>query len=109
MIFNKTLKWDTITISKAISDHLEKQSWKVNTSLGFADSGESAFIVTARKEKNVIVVFLENEQKEIRIKAGMAGKYLSQGNKVPQFSKVFAHTEIRKASDYFEEILEKLK
>ena len=109
MIFNYPLKWDTVSILQAMTNHLDKLSWKVNTSVSFADSGESAFIITARKEKNVIVIFLENEHKEIRIKAGMAGKYLSQGNKVPQFSKVFPHTQIRKASTYFEKILEELK
>ena len=109
MIFSHALKWDTLDIQQAISDHLEKQSWKVDTSLGFADSGESAFIITATKGKNIIVIFLENEQKEIRIKAGMAGKHLPKGKQVPQFSKVFSHTQIKESSEFFEEILEELK
>lgn len=109
MIFDHALKWDTLAIQKAIADHLEKLSWKVDTSLGFADSGQSAFIITASKEKNVIVIFLENEQKQIRIKAGMAGKYMPKEKQVPQFSQVFLHTEIRQASKFFEKILEELQ
>ena len=109
MIFSHALKWDTLAIQKAIADHLEKLSWKVDTSLGFADSGQSAFIITASKEKNVIVIFLENEQKEIRIKAGRGGKYLPKGKQIPQYSQVFSHTEIKQASEFFEKILEELK
>ena len=109
MIFEHSLKWDTLSLQKTISDHLERLYWKVDTSLGFADSGESAFIITASKKKNVIVIFLENEHKEIRIKAGMAGKYLPEGKQVPQFSQSFSHTQLKEASEFFEKIVEDLK
>lgn len=106
MIFGKSLKWDTLSIQVAIGFHLEKLQWDVENSLAFEDTGQSAFIITARKEKNVIVIFLENEEKQIRIKAGMAGKYLPEGQKMPKYSKTFSNTEIKQASQYFEKILE---
>ena len=106
MIFGHSLEWDTLTIQKAITDHLDDLKWKINTSLGFENSGASAIIITARKEKNVIVIFLENEQKQIRIKAGLDGKYLPKGKQIPKYSKVFSHTQIKQASNFFEKILE---
>ncbi len=106
MIFGKTLKWDTLTLQAAIAKHLEKLKWNVETSFGFEDSGESAFITTARKEKNVIVIYLENEEKQIRIKAGIDGIYLPDGQKKPKYSKTFSSTQIKQASQYFEKILE---
>lgn len=108
-IFSFGLEWNTLSIQKAICDHLEDLKWDIKTSLAFADSGQSALIITARKEKNVILVYLENEQKEIMIKAGKDGKYLSKGKQIPKYSQTFPHTEIRQASKYFEKILEDLK
>ena len=108
MIFNHILKWNILKIQRAISEHLEKLKWNVETSFGFADSGQTAFIVTARKEKYVIEITLENEEKQVRFKAGTDGKYLPKGNKLPKFSKTFSHIEISNASKYFEEILEDL-
>lgn len=105
MIFGKTLKWDTLNIQVAIGFHLEKLQWNVENSFGVEDSGESAFIITARKGKNVIVVYLENEEKQIRIRAGKDGKYLPEGKKIPKYSKTFPHTQIKQASQYFEKIL----
>lgn len=103
MIFGQSLEWDALNIQSAICDSLK--NWKVETSLGFADSGESAFIITARKEKFVLMIYLENEAKQIRIKAGIDGKYLPEGKKVPKYSKSFLHTQIKDASKFFEEIL----
>jgi len=77
--------------------------------MGFDDSGKSAFIIEARKKKFVIFIYLENDEKQIRIKAGTDGKYLPKGKQVPKYSKVFAHTKLSEASKYFEKILEDLK
>ena len=108
MIFNHILKWNILKIQRAISEHLEKLKWNVETSFGFADSGQTAFIVTARKEKYVIIITLENDEKKIRMQAGMDGKYLPEGKQIPKYSKVFTHTKINQASKYFEKILEDL-
>ena len=97
MIFGHSLKWDTLSIQKAISDHLENLKWNVETSFGFADSGETAFIITARKEKNIILIYLENEQKQVMIKAGLDAKYLPEGKKLPKYSKVFSSEKIQDA------------
>ncbi len=109
MNFGFNLKWDTLKIQRAISEHLEELKWNVETSFGFADSGQTAFIVIARKEKYVIQISLENEEKQVRIQAGTDGKYLPTGKKVPKYSKVFPHTKLSQASKYFEKILEDLK
>jgi len=109
LIFDHILNWDSLSILQAISNHLEKLNWKVDTSLGFADSGQSALIVTARKEKYVVLISLENEEKQIRIQAGIDGKYLPKGKQIPKFSKIFKSTKIPQASKYFEEILEDLQ
>jgi hypothetical protein len=109
LIFDHILNWDSLSIQQVISDHLDELNWKVDTSLGFADSGQSAFIITARKEKYVILINLENEEKQIRIQAGIDGKYLPKGKQIPKFAKVFKSTKIIQASNYFEEILEDLK
>lgn len=106
MIFGKHLKWDTLSIQVAIASHLKDLKWNIKTVYGIDDSGKSAFIISARKEKNVILIFLENERKQIRIKAGMNGKYLPAGQKTPKYSKTFSHTQIKQASQYFEEIVE---
>jgi len=108
MIFGHSLKWDTLTIQKAICDHLNNLKWNIKTSLAFADTGQSAFIITARKEKNIILIYLENEQKEIMIKAGLDGKYLPEDKKVPKYSKVFSSEKIQDASKFFEKILNDL-
>ena len=105
MIFGHELKWDTLSIQKSICDHLDKLSWNVKNSMGFDDLGKSAFIIQAKKQKFVIVIFLENEEKLIRIKAGTDGKYLPKGKQVPKYSQVFTHTKISDASKYFEKIL----
>lgn len=109
MIFGKTLKWDTLNIQVAITIHLEELKWDVDNSFGFENSGHTAFIITARKEKNVIEVFLENEEKQIRIKAGLDGKYLPKGKKLAKYSKTFSNTQIMEASQYFEKILKELE
>jgi len=109
MIFNHTLKWDTLTIQKAICNHLENNKWNVKFSMGFSDGGESAFICTATKKKYIIITYLENEAKQIRIQAGIEGKYLPKGQQKPKYSKIFVHTQIKQASDFFEKILEDLK
>jgi len=109
MIFHKSLEWDTITIQTAMCDHLEKNGWSVSTSMGFANEGQSAFINTARKNKFVLIIYLENEDKQIRIKGGLDGKYLPKGQQAPKYSKIFAHTELKEASQYFEKIVEELK
>ena len=108
MIFNHNLKWDTLTIQSTINNYLEKNNWKVTTSMGFSDDGKSAFIIQGSKKKFVIIIYLENDAKQIRIKAGIDGKYLPKGQQKPKYSKVFPHTKIKQASDYFEEILEDL-
>ncbi len=107
MIFGQSLKWDSLTIQAAICKSLK--DWKVETSMGFEDSGESALIIEARKNKVVILVYLENEEKQIRIKAGIDGKYLPEGKQVPKYSKTFPHTQIKQASKYFEKILEEIE
>ena len=109
MIFSKSLDWDTITIQSAMCDHLEKKGWKVSTAMGFSVLGQSAFIDTARKGKFVLVITLENEEKQIKIKGGIDGKYLPEGKQIPKYSKIFAHTELIQASKYFEKIIEELK
>ena len=108
MIFSNTLKWDTLTIQSAICDYLEKNNWKVSTSMGFSNEGQSAFIETARKNKCVIIIYLENEDKQIRIKGGIDGKYLPKGKQIPKYSKIFSHTQLKKASQYFEKMVEDL-
>ena len=109
MIFDHILTWDTISIQKSICDHLEKLSWNIKNSMGFDDLGKSAFIIEARKKKFVIIINLENDEKQIRIKAGTDGKYLPKGKQVPKYSKIFPHTKVSDASNYFEKILEDLK
>ncbi len=109
MIFSHILKWDTLNIELVMHNHLEKNGWSVSTSMGFSNEGQSAFIDTARKGKLVIVITLENNEKQIRIQGGIDGKYLPEGNKVPKYSKVFKHTQLKTASEYFEEIVENLK
>ena len=106
MIFGHELKWDTLTIQKLMCDYLEKLEWNIKNSMGFDDSGKSAFIIEARKNKCVIVIYLENEDKQIRIKAGIDGKYLPKGKQIPKYSKIFPHTQLKEASQYFEKIVE---
>lgn len=108
-IFTFGLKWDTLSIQKAIVDHLNDLKWNVTTSLGFADSGQSALIITAFKKKNAIIIQLENEGKQIRIQAGIQGKYLPKGKQIAKYEEVFPHTGIKQASKLFEKILEDLK
>lgn len=105
-VFSHILEWNTLTIQAAICDQLVKRKYKFENSMGFADSGESAFIITATKGKFAILIYLENEDKKIRIKAGIAGKYLPIGKQTPKYSKVFSHLEIKQASEYFEKIVE---
>jgi len=109
MIFDHELKWDTLSIQKSICDHLEKLSWNIKNSMGFDDSGKSAFIIEARKKKFALIIYLENDEKQIRIKAGIEGKYLPKGKQIPKYSKIFAHTELIQASKYFEKMLEEMK
>ena len=109
MIFGHELKWDTLSIQKSICDHLEKLEWDIKNFMGFDDSCKSAFIIEARKKKSVIIIYLENDEKQIRIQAGIDGKYLPKGKEVPKYSKIFAHTKLSEASKYFEKILEDLK
>ena len=109
MIFHKNLKWDSLSIMRAMTEKLEALQWDVDTSLGFEDNGTSAFVITARKEKNVIVIFLENEIKSIRIKAGLDGKYLEPGKKRPKYNKTFSNTEINQASKFFEKIINEIE
>ena len=107
--FSFGLEWDTLSIQKAIGDHLEDLKWKIETSLEFADSGESALIITAYKKKNAIIIQLENENKKIVIQAGIQGKYLPTGKQIPKYSKVFSSEKIQDASKFFEKIMEDLK
>ena len=108
MIFEHELKWDTLSIQKSICDHLEKLEWNIENSMGFDDSGKSAFIIEARKKKFVIIIHLENDEKQIRVRAGIDGKYLPEGKQVPKYSKIFTHTELNQASKYVEKIFEDL-
>ena len=110
MIFVKILEWDTLSIQKAIYEHLKKSKWtfKENYTLGMSDDGKTAFIIEAEKKKFLIIIYLENEQKQITIKAGIKPEYLPEGKRIPKYSKVFSHTKISEASKYFEEILEDL-
>lgn len=108
MIFGYNLKWDSLKIQRAIADHLEDLKWNVKTSFGMADSGQTALIVEAKKQKYAIVIYLESEEKQIRFQAGIAGKYLPKRKQIPKYSKTFAHTQIKQASNYFEEILKDL-
>ncbi len=109
MIFDLELKWDSLSIESAIRDFLEKEGWNVTTSMGFSNEGQSAFIDTARKKKFVVIIYLENDDQQIRIKGGIDGKYLPKGKQIPKYSKIFAHTELIQASKYFEEMLEEMK
>ncbi len=109
MIFGHELKWDTLSIQKSICDHLEKLEWGIKNSMGFDDSGKSALIIQAAKKKFVIIIYLENDEKQIRMQAGIDGKYLPKGKQIPKYSQVFAHTELSEASKYFENIMEDLK
>jgi len=108
MIFGKYLKWDTLALEIAMRNHLEENGWNVSTSMGFANDGQSAFIDTARKNKCVIIIYLENDNKQIRMQGGTDGKYLPQGKQIPKYSKVFPHTQLTQASQYFEKIVEDL-
>lgn len=111
MIFSHILEWNTLAIQKAIVDKLKKLKWEIdeeNITMGFSNEGKSAFIIEAKKKKFVIQIHLENEDKRINIKAGIHGKYLPEGKKLAKYSKVFSHTQLAKASKYFEEILEDL-
>jgi len=108
MIFDKYLKWDTLTIEIAMRNHLEKNGWDVQTAMGFSNEGQTAFIDTARKDKCVIVIYLENDDKQIRIQGGIDGKHLPEGEQIPKYSKTFSHMQLMQASQYFEEIVEDL-
>lgn len=108
MMFDYDTTWDTLSIQLVIYDHLEDNKWIVSTSMGFSNEGQSAFINTARKNRNLIIITLENNVKQIRIQAGIDGKYLPEGKKEPKYSKTFPHTQIKQASDFFEKILEEL-
>jgi len=108
MIFDKLLKWDTTSIQAAMCDYLEKNGWSVSTVMGFSNEGQSAFIDTARKGGYTIVVYLENEAKQIRIKGGIDSKYLPKGEQIPKYAKIFAHTQLKQASEYFEKVMDDL-
>jgi len=112
MIFGHNLEWDTLTIQKAITDHLKKLKWKVDDNITFGvsdDQKHTAFIIEAFKDKYAMIIELQNEDKQIRMRAGLAGKYLPEGKQVPKYAKIFPHTKIKEASQYFEKILEDLK
>lgn len=104
--FSMFLEWNTISIQMQMVDYLTSKGWTVTTSIGFADSGESALIVEAEKKRYVIEIEIENEAKEIRLRGGIHGKYLPEGRKLPQFKRICKSTELKEASDFFVEMEE---
>jgi len=98
---NLFLEWNTLSIQDQIVKHLSARLWKVDTSLGFADSGESAFILEARKDHVAMIIDLENEGQTIQIRGGLHGDYLPIGKGIPKFKGKFKHTEIKEASLFF--------
>ena len=110
MIFTKSLEWDALSIQQAVTDRLTDFNYTVKTSLGYnEDFTHSAFIIEGDKKKFAIIVTLENEGKQIIIRGGTAGKYLPEGKKIPKYSAIFTHTQLKDASELFEKILEEQK
>ncbi len=103
--FTFGLEWNTISILENAGNHLLSKDWKISNSFGMADTGESALIIEATKEKYVLMMQLENETKQITIKGGIAGKYLPPGKQIPKYSERFTSDQIKEASDFFEKIV----
>jgi hypothetical protein len=103
--FTFGLEWNTLTILESAGNHLLSKDWKISNSYGMADTGESALILEASKDKFALIMQLENEAKQISIKGGIAGKYLPPGKQIPKYSKRFASNQIKEASDFFEKIV----
>ncbi len=103
--FTFGLEWNTISILESAGTYLQSKDWKISNTFGMADTGESALIIEATKEKYVILLQLENEANQITIKGGIAGKYLSPGKQIPKYSERFTSNQIKEASDFFEKIV----
>lgn len=99
------LEWNTVAILESAGTHLLSKNWKITNTFGMADTGESALIIEATKEKYVLIIQLENEAKQIVIKGGIAGKYLPHGKQIPKYSERFTSNEIKEASEFFEKIV----
>ncbi len=104
-IFSFGLDWDTTTILQSAGEFLINNKWEIQNSFGFADSGESALILQATKDKFVLVMTLENEAKQITIKGGIHGDYLPEGKQVPKYSETFSSIQVKEASEFFEKIV----
>ena len=102
------LQWDTVTILESAGKYLLSQNWEITNTFGLSDSGESALILEASKEKFVLFMQLENEAKQITIKGGIAGKYLPQGKQIPTYSQRFTSNQVKEASQYFEKIIQEM-
>ena len=103
--FTFGLEWNTISILESAGTYLQSKDWKISNTFGMADTGESALILEASKDKFALLLQLENEAKQITIKGGIAGKYLSPGKQIPKHSKRFTSDQIKEASDFFEKIV----
>jgi len=101
MNFGMNLEWNTLSIQEQIVKHLTERMWKVDTSLGFSDSGESAFIIEALKDHVAMIIQLANEDKSIFIRGGIHGDYLPIGEGLPKFKETFKHNKIKEASEFF--------
>ena len=103
--FTFGLEWNTISILESAGTHLLSKDWKISNTFGMADTGESALILEASKDKFVLMMQLENEVRQITIKGGIAGKYLPPGKQIPKYSERFTSDQIIEASDFFEKIV----
>ena len=94
-----------MSIQNKMIEYLKSKSFKYETILGFADNGNSALILECDKGHTHISIDIGNESKDIRIRGGIIGKYLPQGQKIPKFKHTFKHTEIKEASEFFVDVV----
>ena len=99
------LEWNTLSIQDQMSKFLKERLYEVTLSMGFADNGESEFEITAKKGHVVVLINLENEAQQIKIRGGLDGKYLPIGEKVPKFKETFKSTDLPNASIFFEKVV----
>ena len=104
-MFTLDLEWNTMSIQNKMIEYLKSKSFKYETILGFADNGNSALILECDKGHTHISIDIGNESKDIRIRGGIIGKYLPQGQKIPKFKHTFKHTEIKEASEFFVDVV----
>ena len=95
------LEWDTMAIQRKMIEYLDSHSFKIETILGFSDRGTSALILECEKDHTHISIEIGNEDKDLRIRGGLTGKYLPKGKQIPKFKQTFKDTEIKEASVFF--------